>query len=246
MPVILPVSSPRPVSGPVHFWLGKLWIGPCSPLSLSVTSHPSSKLPANPLKGALIFFCCCPKAACLQHQLSAGRGNMPQVFVATLPVPFPFSLLPQLAPAVLTPHLSFSLSSPAEYNERICIWRNLAWYAWQSQLPAPPSSSPPHTHTTLVCFQAQEFSFIHFHISHSLALLPFALKCDFSLDFLIMRQWWSRHSQPGRQAVRPTTATTTRRGINKIHLLEPYTVPASRDRRLLSKRASCPAAKQKS
>lgn len=209
MPVILPVRPPSPfstVSCLVHFWLGKLLIAQPAPASLSpsLSRSPPGNCLLTPWKALWYSFVAARKS----RQFAASASELAEATCLKClwqPPPLPPSpLLPQLAPAVLpTYSLSLSLFPFAEYNERICIWRNLAWYAWQSQLHSPPLllSLSHHTHTTLVCFQAQEFSFIHFHISHSLALLPFALKCDFSLDFLIMRQWWSRHSTVSQSAL---------------------------------------------
>lgn len=213
MPVILPVRPPSPfstVSCLVHFWLGKLLIAQPAPASLSpsLSRSPPGNCLLTPWKALWYSFVAARKSrqfAASASAFRAGRGNMPQVFVATTPLsPYPTLATAGACSAPNLLSLSLTLS--------------LCWIQWthlhltqfgvvcvaKPATLSPSSSLPlPHTHTTLVCFQAQEFSFIHFHISHSLALLPFALKCDFSLDFLIMRQWWSRHStvsQSARQA----------------------------------------------
>lgn len=151
MPVILPVSSlPSACFVPCTFLAGQ--IVDRSPVPLSLSQSPptnSSTLPANPLKGALIFFCCCPKSrqfaasafSWQRQHASSVCGNPP-------PSPSCHSWRLQFSLPIHSPSLS-SLSSPAEYNERICIWRNLAWYAWQSHAPRFPPLPRPHTHILL-------------------------------------------------------------------------------------------------
>lgn len=151
MPVILPVRTPpspfSTVSCLVHFWLGKLLIAQPAPASLSPSlSFTSWKLPTNPLKGALIFFCCCPKKPPVcsisfqswqRQHASSVCGNHPL---------FPLSyfchswrLQCSLFPAL---SLSFPLLNTMNAFAFDAIWRGMRGKASYT-LPLFPSPSPP-------------------------------------------------------------------------------------------------------
>lgn len=179
MPVILPVRPPSPfstVSCLVHFWLGKLLIAQPALATLcpSLSRSPPGKLPTNPLKGALIFFCCCPKKPPVcsisfqnwqRQHASSVCGNHP-----LFPLPhFCHSWRLQCYQPTLS--LSFPLLNTMNAFAFDAIWRGMRGKA-SSTLPLFPFPSPPHTYYFSLLSGARIFihSFSHFTFTRFAAI----------------------------------------------------------------------------
>lgn len=144
------------------------------PLSLPFTS---SKLPTNPLKGALIFFCCCPKkppvcSISLQswqrQHASSVCGNYPPLF----PLPhFCHSWRLQCSQPTLSLSPSFPLLNTMNAFAFDAIWRGMRGKASYT-LPHFPSPSPPHTYYFSLLSGARIFihSFSHFTFTRFAAI----------------------------------------------------------------------------
>lgn len=124
--------------------LGKLLLSPSpdSPATLSPSTYIKKKHTKTKtkcaVKRALIFFCWSPVRS-ISFQLPAGTGNMPQVFAAASDALF---LRPCRPAPFCCAHAirSWRLQFVALDNERICIWRDSAWYAWNSLGLSPIAS----------------------------------------------------------------------------------------------------------